>query len=519
MMFRKTISLLTLLIVAVFATTAVGQRVTYKRVTVKKMVDVPVTKTRWVEETIYQAEEPVYKQVIQTEKRTRTRMVQRPKTVTKYRTERVTTQKPVTVRKFRERQTKQTTYKTVQGYRDQTYTVREPVVETEMRTERVTVQRPVTKELIEVQRTTTMKPVVTKETAYDVVPGTPLYQAVPDTTRRARIRLLSPGYYTDPATGISQYRRGGLHWVQPKTAVPVAQTPGYVLPREVEKVELKPEIIETRKPITVTRMVEETIDREVPQQVTRYVQRTETRKVPYEYQMPVDKVVVEKVPYTVTEYQSEVVEREIPFTVTEMETVPVTETYDVEIPRYVKETAKKSKPVDRWVEKDVTTTEKREIIETMKVPVGPDGEPLSDPVPLDAPEYEFISQIPSIGSSTVNKPVMNSNLKTTESGQQVYETHGTIVPPKRIRVTKPTVIDIPETEQPVPQMAPIGDSNSPATKKSTTVETSGSQPTPAPRAETPNDPIPETSMLQDLTKPAMPEAGVSEKTGDENAAD
>lgn len=518
MMFRKTISLLTVLTVAVFASTAVGQRVTYKRVTVKKMVDVPVTKTRWVEETTYQAEEPVYKQVIQTEKRTRTRMVQRPKTVTKYRTERITTQKPVTVQKYRERKTKKTSYKTVKGYRDETYTVKQPVVETEMRTERVTVQRPVTKELIEVQRTTTMKPVVTKETTYDVVPGAPLYQAVPDTTRRARMRLLSPGYYTDPVTGISQFRRGGLHWVQPKAAVPVAQTPGYVVPREVDKVEFKPEVVETRKPITVTKMVNETIDREVPQQVTRYVELTETRKVPYEYQMPVDTVVVEKVPYTVTEYRNEVVEREIPFTVTEMESVPVEETYEIDVPRYVKETAKKSKPVDRWVEKDVTTTERREIVETMKVPVGPNGEPLSDPVPLDAPEYEFVSQIPSMGSSTVNKPVMESNFKTTESGQRVYETHGTIVPPKRTRTNKPTIIDIPVTEVPAAEMAPIEESVSPA-KKSAVVETSGVEPTPAPREADPNDAIPEASVLQNLTSPAMPEAGVSEKTGNENAAD
>lgn len=519
MMFRKSISSLAILIVAFLVSNSFGQRVTYKRVPVKQTVDVPVTETRWVEETTYEAEEPVYRQVIQTEKRTRTRTVQRPKTIEKFRTERTTTQKPVTVQKFRERRTKETSFKTVKGYRDETYTVSEPVVETEMRTQRVTVKRPVTKELIEVQRTTTMKPVVTKETSYDVVPGAPLYQAVPDTTRRSRMRLLAPGYYTDPVTGISSFRRGGLHWVQPNTAVPVAQTPGYVVPREVDKIDFKPEVVETRKPITVTRIVEETVDREVPHQVTKYVQRTKTRKVPYEYQMPVDNVVVQKVPYTVTEYREEVVERQVPYTVTEMESVPVTETYEVEVPRYIKETAKKSKPKYRWVEKEVTKIEKREVVRTMKVPCGPDGQPLSDPVPLDAPEYEFVSQIPSMGSSTVNKPIMESRLKTTESGQRVYETRGTIVPPKRTRTSKPTVIEIPESEQPALQMAPIDDSPATTAKKSAVVESSGKEPTPAEKAKDPADEIPESSILDSLTKPSLPDAGVSEQTGNESAAD
>jgi hypothetical protein len=518
MKFRNQFGLTAILLISVLSATVHGQRVTYKRVTVERVVDVPTTETRWVEETAFEPEtERRYKQVIQTEQRQRERIVKRPKTVTKYRTERVTRQKPVTIQKFHERKTKETSYKTVKGYRDETYTVREPVIETEMRTERVKVQRPVTKELIEVQRTTTMKPVVSQATAYDVIPGAPLYQAVPDSSRRARLRLLSSGYYTDPVSGATVYRRGGLHWVQPNAAVAVAQTPSLVVPRQVEQIDYKPEVVETRKPITVTRMVEETIEREVPHTVKKFVERTKTRKVPYEYELPVDNVVVEKIPYTETVYRDEVVERQVPYTVTEMEEVRTLETYDVDVPRYVEETVKQEKQVRRWVEKEVSKTERKKILETMKVPVGPDGEALSDPVPLDAHEYEFVYQIPSVSKSTTRKPVVESSLETTESGQEVFQTYGTIVePPKRTVTNKPTTIEFPETQDEAGPMAPIDTKTPDATKPSPVVETSGKEPTPAGTNDEVNDDKPEASILK---KAEMPDVAVSEKTGNEDAAD
>jgi len=147
-----------------------AQRITYKEVEVKRTIDEPVTKTRWVEKRTFETDlETRQKQVVQTEKRQRVIITQKPVIETKYRTEKIKRQKPITVEKFRERRTKHTTYKTVTGYRDETETIREPVIETGMRTEKVTVKKPVTKDLIEVQKTTTLKPVVKKETQYDLV--------------------------------------------------------------------------------------------------------------------------------------------------------------------------------------------------------------------------------------------------------------------------------------------------------------------------------------------------------------
>ena len=484
-----------------YAPEAQAQRITYKEVEVERTVDEPVTKRRWVEKKIVETDvETCQRQVIQTEKRQRTVITQKPVTETKYRIEKVTQRKPVTVQKFRERRTKQTTYKTMSGFREETQTVREPVIETEMRTERVTVKKPVTKELIEVQKTTTMKPIVKKETQFDTVPGQQLYGVLPDVSRRPRIRLLPRGNYTDPTTGATVYRRGGLHWVQPNATVPVGQTSATVIPREVESVTFEPEVVETRRPISVTRMVEETVERKVPVETKRFVERQVTRKVPYEYKMPVDKIVVEKIPYTETSYEEEVTERRVPYTETQMQEVRTIEDYEVEVPRYVTETIEREKPKRQWVEEEYQTTVQRTIIETMKVPVNAAGDPLSDPVPLGAPEYQFMSELPSIGSSTVRKPTMPRQ-------QPVYETQGRVLDESASRS-----ILVPETKKTRAKMGSIlepTETPTPATKAPAEI---------APQLN--SKAISETSgMVRSLQEPAMPGSGLSTATGNEKAAD
>jgi len=461
-----------------------AQRITYKEVQVKRTIDEPVTKTRWVEKETFETETR-QKQVVQTEKRQRVIITQKPVTETKYRTETVKRQKPVTVEKFRERRTKQTTYKTVTGYRDETETIREPVIETEMRTERVTAKKPITKEMIEVKKTTTLKPVVKKETQYDVVPGQTLYSVLPDASRRSRIRLLAPGYYTDPVSGLSDYRRGGL-----------------------QRTTYEPEIVETRRPISVTRMVEETIEREVPHEVKKFVERTVTKKVPYQYKMPIDKVVVEKIPYTETTYEEEVVERRVPYTETRMQEVRTVEDYEVEVPRYITQTVKKEKPVYKWVEEEFQTTVQRTVYETMKVPCTADGKPLSDPVPLGAPEYEFVSQLPSTGTTTTRKPTLPR--------QEVYRSPGRVAEDPKSPL-KPDSITFPETKTDRTKadrtkMGPIVEAESTATPSSQSAQVE--QPLIPPKAVT------ETSgLVRSLQEAEMPASELSSETGNEKAAD
>ena len=496
------------------ASEANAQRITYKEVDVERTIDEPVTKRRWVEKRLVEtAVETRQKQVIQTEKRQRVTITQKPVTETKYRIEKVTQRKPVTVQKFRERQTKQTTYKTVSGFREETETVCEPVTETQMRTERVTTKKPVSKELIEVTKTTTMKPIVKKETQLSTVPGQQLYGVLPDVSRRPRLRLLRRGNYTDPSTGLTVFRSGGLHWVQPNATVPVGQTAATVVPVEVQSTTFEPEVVETRRPITVTRMVDETVERQVPFEVKKMVERQVTRKVPYQYQTPVDKVVVEKIPYTETTYEEEVIERRVPYTETRMQEVRTVEDYDVEVPRYVTETVSKEKPGRRrWVEERYETTVPRTIVETMKVPYNADGEPLSDPVPLDAHEYEFISELPSVGTSTVRKP-------TLPRKQAVYETQGQVS-------DKPTSIIMPETKPVRAKMGSVLETtdtsaqsmkNKAADKAPAVAETPATATTPALNS---TKAVSETSgMVRSLQEPDMPGSGLSQATGNEKAAD
>ena len=373
-----------------------GQRITYKEIEVKKTIDEPVTKRSWVEKEEFETSmETRQKQVIQTEKRQRVTITQKPVTETKYRVEKVTQRKPVTVEKFRERRTKQTTYKTVRGFRDETETVCEPVTETEMRTERVTVKKPVSKDLIEVQRTTTMKPIVQKETQYNTVPGQALYGVLPDVSRRPRLRLLRRGYYTDPATGLTAYRSGGLHWVQPNATVPVGQTPATIVPTEVESTTFKPEVVEVRRPITVTRMVEETVEREVPVEVKKFVERQVTRKVPYEYKDAGRQNRCRERSLTrKRSIEDEVTERRVPYTETRMQEVRTIEDYDVEVPRYVTETVRKEGTYsDVGSRKRFRRRSNEPLYETMKVPFDSTGRTVVRSGTVGcAPEYEFISQ-------------------------------------------------------------------------------------------------------------------------------
>ena len=137
------------------------------------------------------------------------------------REKRTIVQKPITETKYREKRIEETTYEI--DYRDAGRSVcclRKPVVETRMRDEQVTVRKKVTENLIEVQEVTTYRPVVVPET--QLVPANvPVSQTmlVNDPYQRSRLRWLSPGYYVDPVTGLSTFRRAGFHWVQPTVGV------------------------------------------------------------------------------------------------------------------------------------------------------------------------------------------------------------------------------------------------------------------------------------------------------------
>ncbi len=354
----------------------------------------PVTVTRWVDETVMEKKQvtsavPTW----QTEKRQRTKTTFVPTQETAERSEQIVLRKPVVETLLRDKTTTETIYEKETRYRDEEYTVLEPVTETEMRTEQYTVRKPETKRMIEVTSRTTYEPVVTSETQLVpvevpvMIPGTVL-----DPNARPRVKWLQSGNYTDSVTGQTVYRRRGLHWVAPAVSVPAASVAPALMPQEAAAISYVPKTVEERKPIEITRYVEQIETRKVPVQVEKMVPRTRTRRVPYEVQIPKTVSTTEKIPYTRTTYVEEVVTKKVPYERTVLKKVETTEEYEVEVPKWITKTSEVEVPriVRKKVEYEVMENVPRTVM--MRVPLDICGNPLSAGVPL---EMENSSSVPS----------------------------------------------------------------------------------------------------------------------------
>ena len=292
--------------------------VDWKTYTDTVWVDQDVTENRVVSETSYDTKEVTKSRprwISEDHERTITEEKPVQQTSEKVITETVC--KPVTTTKMRVKSRVEETVEEVTEMRDETYTVRKPVTETYLEKKEVTVRKPVTQRTIERENVTVFRPEQTTQT--QLVPGTLLVPNAADTRRR--VRYLPRGYYNDPATGQTAYRRRGLHWVlEPsQAAVPV------VVPQQQSSVTMVPETLVREKPVETTTFVEETEFREVPVKVERMVEETRTRKVPYTVRVPKRKIIEEQIPYTETTYVEETVTKRVPVTETVMKKVTRTE--------------------------------------------------------------------------------------------------------------------------------------------------------------------------------------------------
>ena len=412
----------------------------------------PVKKTRWVDETVVEKKQVTsYKPIWQTEKRERKRVLYKPVQETVEREEKIILRKPVVETLYRDKTVEETTYETVTKYRDEEYTVREPVTETEMRTENYTVRKPVTKKMIEVTKTTSYKPVV--ETKTRMVPTeVPVIQlgSTPDPNARPRAQWLERGYYTDPSTGQTVFRKRGLHWVQPSVAAAAVGVLPALIPEEKAEVSFVPETVEERTPIEITRFVEEEMTREVPVEVEKMVERTKTRRVPYEVKIPKTTVTTEKVPYKRTTYKEEVITRKVPHIRTTVKKIEMTEPYEVEVPRWVSRTEEVEVPqtVSRKVEYEVMQDVAKVVM--MKVPVDVCGNPVGVATPVDPelPQKVVADTAPQLSTgfgSTLDRrstgaksDALRSSESASESstksyGQSVIEKTETSVPENSIQ--------------------------------------------------------------------------------------
>lgn len=423
----------------------------------KVVVEVPDTKEVTVNETEFETKtKTVFRPVWKTETRQRKVVTRKPVVETRERLERQTFYRPEKVTRYRDREVKETAYRKVTKYRDETYTVRKPVVETEYREQKRTVRKPVTETMIEVKKTTSYKPVTQSRTEWVAKPGGVGVWLQPDPNQRPRLRYLQPGYYTDPTSGLSVYRRRGLHWTAPSPIVTAADLPPTLVPEEKNETRYVPEVSESRRPVDVTRMVESTETYRVPVEVERMVESTETRRVPYVVEEPYEITRVERVPYEETVYREEVVTKKVPYTTTVMKDVVTYEPYEIEVGSYEEQQIEERVPrtVRRKVTRNSTKMEERVI--NMKVKIDKDGNFLTRPVPLSAndllegrlvqmdPSDSPADQTPDLNDTNLN---INESTTNTPSNESFYQ--GRVQSVRKVPVVPVPGNSILETIEPV----------------------------------------------------------------------
>jgi hypothetical protein len=354
--------------------------ISYRYVERTIFVKEPVTLEKWVEETQFETQTvKEYRPVVETEKRERRTVVKKPVTRTTMKEQRTVVQKPVTETRYREREIQETSYDYITEVRTEQVTVPKSVIETRYREEPITIRQKITEDLIEVKNETVYKPQTSQQTVFYPAPAVTQFV---DPNARPRMEWLQPGYYTDPLTGQSVWRRRGLHWVQPNATV---VTTNY-MPSTVEQTVLVPETVQTRRPVEVSRYVDRTETRRVPYDVERVVHETVSRQVPITVKRPVVKRSVEQVPYTETRYVDVEEVREIPVTETVYEESVEIEPYEVQVERW-KEVSREVQ-VPRTVRRRVEYEEMREVAKKVwvKVPIDREGRALSLGEPVSEEE-------------------------------------------------------------------------------------------------------------------------------------
>ena len=226
----------------------------------------PVKLRKRIVETVYDVEtvyewKPVY-ETETTEKRT---TVQRPVQKSKSYTEKYTVREPVVETSMEEREIRETRMETVTEMQEQDFLVEKKTYETEMREETTVVNKPVVETEMRRQVVRRYRPTTVEKDV--LVPSNLTVNQLLPTVSGPRLQWLQRGYYTDPVTGQSVYRRPGLHWVGPTSGALVQSRNIPVLSNQkMTTTELVPEDVEIETPITVRRVVQETQTRKIPVQ-------------------------------------------------------------------------------------------------------------------------------------------------------------------------------------------------------------------------------------------------------------
>ncbi len=351
-------------------THAVVEKTVYDQTPVKVQVQ--------VEETVYEKQQvTTQRPIYTTETRQRRTTSLKPVVRTSERVETGIVQRPVETTVMVDRVVDETVYDKVTEMVDQNFIVDTPVTETQMRQEKVLVQKPVTRQQMQIENVTLYRPTTVRETQLRPA-NVEVQQLVPtDCGGCTRRQWLDAGYYIDPQTGQSVYRRRGYHRVREGQQYTVQRTTVPTLTaQQVDRVTMVPETHRVQKPVNVTTMENVYENRNVPVQVQTTQRRMETRRVPVERSVPRTVRVTKRVPVPATKMVDEVVTRRVPYTETVYETVEKVEEYEQPVVSWQNVTAEVTVPkrVSRTVEVEVIKHTPRTV--TMRVPLDAYGNPM-----------------------------------------------------------------------------------------------------------------------------------------------
>jgi hypothetical protein len=352
---------------------------------------VPVTTYRLECQTVYDEQRTtVYRLQYETVYEEREVTTQRPEWVTEHRQRRVRVAKPVVetsmhekrqvVHKpvwetsMEERRRQVVKYVTETSTREERHVVHRPVWETHEREEQHVVRRAVTDTVMQQQQFTTMEPVTTMRTQYVDQGGFVDHQVYRPGDVRNRLQCLPGGYYQDPASGQTVWRRRGLHWVasqDPGRIDTFRQYVPNVVAQQVPQTTLMPRVVTQETPVQVTRYVDDVVVHKVPVQVCRMEAVEEVRQIPVTVQRPVTEEFVEQVPVQTLKWIAEETVEQIPVTTRRIVYEDHIEEVPVRVCRMVTETHVQRVPrtVARWVPHEVRRKVPRTVV--MRVPVDP----------------------------------------------------------------------------------------------------------------------------------------------------
>ena len=361
--------------------------------------DEPVTEYCWEEkeviETSYRKKMvPVY----QTETVEKKSISYRPVKKTSERVEHYKELEPVTVTKYRQREVQETKYDTVTEMREEKYISKRPVTETVMRDKQFNVREKVTEKGVQYRDVTTYKPTTVAETT--LVPSNVLVAGnVP--VDRPRAQWLRPGYYTDPATGLTAWKRRGLHWATP--SAPAAALVPALVPQISASTAYVPEISRKAEPVEISRYVDRVETRKVPVEVQRIEETVETRKVPVEVKRPRQVTRVEKIPYTETTYREIQRTRRVPVVEETMQKVETIEPVEKTTAKWVEKQEAIETP--KIVRRKVAYTRTKKVPYTIKMRVRIDsyGNSIGKPEPADPEWRAWMKAMEKKGLPTLTK--------------------------------------------------------------------------------------------------------------------